>query len=347
MNRERATGRPAMTTVSGPAISGLGPHGERAASPDHLSLSEAEIVAVRLRRPRVAVLLHTTTSDWARLELNGISSTLVRHGATVCEVVDCGFRIDAQIAALRRLAADPPEAVISLPIASTAVAEAHRGVSRAGSKLVLLDNGPTGLLPGDDYVSVVSADNFGLGIIAARLLSPHVPQGGKVGILSYQADFFATNEREIAFRTWVGSERPDIRLQPIRFSAVDAVAAPLMRFLDAHPDAAGLFAVWDVPAAAAVSVLRARACRMPMTTIDLGKDVAVALAQGDLVKGVAGQRAFDQGVAAAMATLSALAGRRPPSWLVLPGMDVTAANVGDAFRGIWHEPPPQELSSAP
>ena len=336
-----------MSAISGTAISGLGPHGERAASPDHLSLSEAEIEAARARRPRVAVLLHTTASDWARLELSGIRSTLERHGARLCEVVDCGFRIEAQIAALRRLAADPPEAVISLPIASMAVADAHRGVSRAGSKLVLLDNGPTGLLPGNDYVSVVSADNFGLGSIAARLLSPHVPQGGKVGILSYQADFFATNEREIAFRKWIGSERPDILLQPVRFSEVDAVAEPLTRFLDEHPDAAGLFAVWDVPAAAAVSVLRARARRVPMTTIDLGKDVAVALAQGDLVKGIAGQRAFDQGVAAAMATLSALVGRQPPSWLVLPGMAVTSENVGEAYRRIWHEPPPPQLVTAP
>ena len=336
-----------MTAISGTAISGLGPHGERAASPDHLSLSEAEIAAARARRLRVAVLLHTTSSDWARLELTGISSTLDRHGASICEVVDCGFRIDAQIAALQRLAADPPDAVISLPIASTAVADAHRGVSRAGSKLVLLDNGPTGLLPGNDYVSVVSADNFGLGSIAARLLSPYVPQGGKVGILSYQADFFATNEREIAFRKWIGSERPDMLLQPVRFSAVDAVAEPLARFLDEHPDAAGLFAVWDVPAAAAVTVLRARARRVPMTTIDLGRDVAVALARGDLIKGIAGQRAFDQGVAAAMATLSALVGRQPPSWLVLPGMAVTAENVGDAYRRIWHESPPQELAAVP
>lgn len=335
-----------MTAISATGISGLGPHGERAASPDHLSLTEAEIDAVRARQPRIAVLLHTTASDWARLELKGISSTLDRHGARVCEVVDCGFRTEAQIAALRRLAAGPPDAVISLPIASTVVAQAHRDVSRTGSRLVLLDNGPTGLLPGSDYVSVVSSDNFGLGSIAARLLSPHVPQGGTVGILSYQADFFATNEREIAFRKWIGSERTDILLRPVRFSAVDAIAEPLMRFLDAHPDAAGLFAVWDVPAAAAVAVLRARACAMPMTTIDLGKDVAIALAEGDLIKGVAGQRAFDQGVAAAMATLSALVGRQPPSWLVLPGIAITAENVDEAYGRIWHEPPPPQLAAA-
>lgn len=53
--------------------------------------------------------------------------------------------------------------MISLPVANAKVADAHARVSAAGIKLVLLDNVPTGLLPGKDYVSLVSADNFGLG----------------------------------------------------------------------------------------------------------------------------------------------------------------------------------------
>ena len=43
---------------------------------------------------------------------------------------------------------------------------------RAGKTLVLLDNAPSGLRPGVDYLAVSSADNFGLGAIAAELASP-------------------------------------------------------------------------------------------------------------------------------------------------------------------------------
>jgi ribose transport system substrate-binding protein len=324
-------------------VAGLGPHGERGAPLEQLDLSEADAAVARARQFRVVVVLHTMASDWAKQELKGMAATLDAFGATMTEVVDCAFSVETQIAALNRLVRQDPDAIISIPVGGSAVAEAHRCVSRAGIKLVLLDNGPTGLLPGTDYVSVVSADNFGLGTIGAQLLAPHIAGRGKVAILSYQADFFATNEREIAFRKWMGSERPDIQLKAVKFPDVGAVAAALNPFLDANADLAGLFAVWDVPAMEAVHVLRARAQNLPVTAIDLGNQAAIALARGDVIKGIGAQRAYDQGVAGAKAAIAALLGRDPPPWVVLPGLPTTPENVAQVYRRIWHEAPPPEV----
>ena len=44
-------------------------------------------------------------------------------------------------------------------------------------------------------------------------------QGAEVGLLSYAADFFATNEREIAFTKWLQVNRPDITPADIRRTA--------------------------------------------------------------------------------------------------------------------------------
>ncbi|MCB8881323.1 substrate-binding domain-containing protein [Acidisoma cellulosilytica] len=325
------------------SIAGLGPHGERGAPFEQLDISEADAERARLACFRLCVVLHTTTSDWAKQALKGIAATLDVYGASLDEVVDCGFQIDTQIRALGRLTDSAPDAIISIPVGGSAVADAHRRVSRAGVKLALLDNGPTGLLPGSDYVSVISADNFGLGTIGARLLSPYIPPAGRVGILSYQADFFATNEREIAFRKWMGSERPDIRLSAIKFPDLGSLAAIFTAFLDANPDLAGLFAVWDLPAMEAVKVLAARGQCLPVTTVDLGNQAALALAAGDFIKGIAAQRAYDQGVAVAKATITSLLGRDPPSWIVLPGLATQKANVAEAYQRIWHEAPPAAL----
>lgn len=108
-------------------------------------------------------------------------------------MIDCAFTPEVQIEALGRLIEETPDAIISLPVANSKVAAAHARVS-TGIKLILLDDAPTGLLPGKDYISLVSADNFGLGKIAAEGLSPHLPDGAEVGVLGYDADFFATNE---------------------------------------------------------------------------------------------------------------------------------------------------------
>jgi len=328
------------------SIAGLGPHGERAVPPDRLTVSDAEADTARASRFSVAVVLHTTTSDWAKQQLAGIVATLGRYSAAVIDVVDCAFTIDAQIETLNRLVHEGPDAIISIPIGNTAVAEAHRNVARAGMKLVLMDNAPTGLLPGADYASVVSADNFGLGQVGAALLSPNIPTGGTVGILGYGIDFFATNEREIAFRKWMASDRPDIGLVQAKFASVEEAAEVTAAFLSGYDQLAGLFAVWDEPAMQAVAALRAASRSLPMTTIDLGNEAAIELARGELIKGIGAQQPYDQGVAVASATIISLIGRQPPPWVALPGLAVTRDDVVESYQVVWHAPAPPELLRA-
>jgi ribose transport system substrate-binding protein len=328
------------------SIAGLGPHGERAAPPTRLELSETDIEAAHRGRFTAAVVLHTTTSDWSKQQLAGIVTTLGRYSAAVVDVVDCGFGIEAQVSAMQRFARERPDAVISIPIGNTAVADAHRAATAAGVKLILMDNVPTGLLPGTDYVSVVSADNFGLGQVGAELLSPHVALGSTVGIIGYRVDFFATNEREIAFKKWMERNRPDVKLKQAKFVEVDHTAIVVDRFLDANADVAGLFAVWDVPAMQAIAALRARSVELPMTTIDLGNAVALELVRGSIIKGVGAQQPFDQGVAVAALTILALLGREPPPWVALPALSVTVENVVEAYQVVWHTPAPPELIRA-
>ena len=337
--------KPGSTSEQLP-IAGLGPHGERAVPFKHIALSDADAARARDRRFTVAVVLHTTASDWARQQLAGIVTTLGRHAAVVVEVVDCQFRSDRQNEALKRLAAGNADAIISIPIGNTVVGEAHHMVSRAGKTLVMLDNVPTGLLPGTHYASVVSADNFGLGQIAAHLLSHHVPDGASVGLLTHGVDFFVTNEREIAFRKWMARERPDLTLRQAKFRDVAQAAAATGSLLDAEPELAGLFVVWDEPAMTAAAMLRARGRLLPMTTIDLGNEAAIELAGGGLVKGIGAQQPYDQGRAAATAALLELAGRQPPPWIALPGLAVTADNVLESYQIVWHAPAPPTLVNA-
>jgi ribose transport system substrate-binding protein len=327
-------------------ITGLGPHGERAIPADQVALSESEAETARDGRFTVAVVLHTTSSDWSRQELAGIVTTLGAYSAAVVEVVDCGFDTDNQTRALRRLATERVHAVISIPIGNAAVAEAHRAISLAGKTLILLDNAPTGLLPGTDYAGIVSTDNFGLGVISAELLSPHLPEEGVAGILTYGVDFFATNEREIAFRKWMGLNRPDITLVRGKFPTIEEAGPAFDRLLAENDDLDGLFVAWDVPAMKTVSAVRARGRTLPITTVDLGNAAAAELSEGGLIKGIAAQRPYDQGAAAGIATLLALVGRQLPPWLALAGFGVTQRNVVDAYQVVWHAPAPASLLRA-
>lgn len=327
-------------------ISGLGPHGEIAQSPDRLRISAEEADRARQGKFRVAVVLHTTKSDWAKQHLVGIAKTLGDHGAAIIEVVDCNFNAATQNSSFERLIQSKPDAIISLPVGNTVMADAYRKASKAGIKLVLLDNVPTGLLPGRDYVSLVSADNFGLGQIGAELLSPHVAADAEVCILTYRKDFYATNEREIAFRRWIETKRPDITVRQGEFNEPSQAGETLKQLLERHSHLAGIFAVWDEAAISALAMMQTSGKALPMTTVDLGEDAAQALAEGTIMKGVGSQRPYDQGVAAARATLLSLIERQPPPWLALPGLAVSRENIIESYQVIWHMPPPSRLVKA-
>ena len=324
-------------------ISGLGPHGERAAPPERVSLLPEDVAAARAATRRVAIVLHTLDGDWTKLQISGMLGIFGDCGVVVTEVIDCGFSADRQVAELDRLIAAAPDAIVALPVANEQVAAAFRRVSEAGIRLVLLENVPTGLLPGSHYTSLVSSDNFGLGKIAAAGLAPHLVEGAAVGVLGFAADFFATNEREIAFTNWMQANRPDVRIYVRRFGAMHEAADLALRMIADHPDISGFFVVWDTPANAVATRLQS-AGRMPaMATVDLGEDVAIALAAGRQFVSVAAQQPFQQGVAAARTTILALLGRTVPAWIAMPGVSVAHSNVAERFQMIWRKPAPRQV----
>lgn len=324
-------------------ISGLGPHGERAAPPERVSLLPEDIAAVKAASRRVAIVLHTLDGDWTRLQISGMLGVFGDCGVIVTEVVDCGFSADRQVAELDRLIAAQPDAIVALPVANEQVAAAFRRVSAAGIRLVLLENVPTGLLPGSHYTALVSSDNFGLGRMAAEGLAPHLAQGAAVGVLGFATDFYATNEREIAFTNWMQANRPDLRTCVMRFGAVDEAAHLGKRLLDENPQISAVFVVWDTPAMAVATQLNEAGRSIVMATVDLGEDVAISLAAGKPFVNVAAQQPFKQGVVAAQTTILALLGGTIPAWIALPGIPVTRDNVADSFQIIWRKPAPRAV----
>ena len=337
-NSDNTSGNPPDKTISG-----LGPHGERAVPPSQIELLPEDIAEAREKRFSVAIVFHTTTSDWARQQISGIVGTLGACSTIVSEVVDCGFQAEAQISALERLSKGSCDAIISIPVANAPVVDAHRLVSRAGKQLILNDNVPTGMVPGKDYTSLVSADNFGLGLIGAELLSPEVEEGGEIGVMTYGVDFFATNEREIAFNRWMKSHRPDLKVRTIRFPSLNAVRKISIDLIETCPDLSGLFIVWDTPAMEVVNAFEASGITIPITTVDLGRKVSIELAKGKLIRGIAAQQPFEQGVAAAQATILSLLKKPVPRWVALPGVSVTRDNVVESYQRIWSSPAPAEI----
>jgi len=82
---------------------------------------------------------------------------------------------------------------------------------------------------------------------------------------------------------------------------------------------------------------------MPITTVDLGNEVALDMARHGMIKGVGAQMPYDQGCAAARVTLAALLGLPVPPWVALPGREVSPFDVVEAYQVIWHLPAPKAI----
>ena len=89
-----------------------------------------------------------------------------------------------------------------------------------------------------------------------------------------------------------------------------------------------------------LSAVRQGARSLPMVTVDLGNEIAAELRKNGPLKGIAAQRPYDQGAAAANAALRGLIGRSPPSWITSTGLKVTRENLREAYEAVWHAPAP-------
>ena len=327
-------------------IVGGGPFGESPSTVDSVKLTDEQGEAARAGNFRVGVVMQTMDIDWSTLVVAGITDTLEKYGVELVAVTNPSFRVDRQVAQIGDMIQLQPDAIISIPVDNTATAEAYKSIAEAGIKLILMHQVPQGLTYPDDYQAVISPDNQGNGQVAAQILAAHIPQDGVVGIVDFGVDFFTTNERTRRVKSWFAENRPDVTIKQVDFVDTTRAGDAASSFLTANPDINGMWVVWDAPAMQVAAELRAQGKDIPITTIDLGIQAGVELAKCGLVKGIAAQQPYDQGVAEAEAALQVLLGNQPPPWIVLPAVPVLPSNLTESYRVVFHEDPPPELLEA-
>ena len=335
-----------LATLGPKGIVGQGPHGEKAASPDELALTDEEAAKVKAGNFKVGISMQTVNLDWSQLQVQGITETLKKYGVAVTGVASAEYQVDKQIADIENTIRQHPDGIISIPVDFTATAPTYKKVSEAGIKLVFMDSIPTGLKHPDDFASMISADSQGNGQIAAQILASCMPQGGTIGLVNFGVDYFSTNERTKGVSEWMKKNRPDIVLKQVDFTDPSKVSQIAGDFLTGNPDVKGLFAVWDQPALDSLSSMRAQGIDIPVTTVDLGLQSAIEIAKGGPLKATGSQRPYDQGVAEALAMMKALIGQTPPAWVGVQSLPVVQSNVLESFKTVFHKDPPSELVDA-
>jgi ribose transport system substrate-binding protein len=325
-----------------------GPRGEEPAPASSVSLSAEEIERIRGLKAKAAIVMHYMRNDWSEAQVAGLTSQFDKMGVEVIAVTDAGFRSQKQVADIQMVLAQNPQIIVSIPTDSISTAAAYRSASEKGVKLVFMDNIPQGFEAGKDYVSVVSADNYGNGVASAHLMAKFLNGAGKIGLIYHAADFFVTRQRYDAFKKTIAEYYPGIEIvaeQGIRepeFYGDAERAASIM--LTTNQNLNGIWAVWDLLAEGVLSAARvAGRDDLVITTIDLGLNIAVEMAGNGLVKGLGAQLPYDQGVTEALLAGYGLLGKTAPAYVALPALPVTRENLLDAWKTVYHTEAPASI----
>lgn len=325
-----------------------GPGGETAVSATTLSLNDDELQQIRDGQYTAAIAMHYAGNDWSQAQVNGLKTTFEEMGIEVVAVTDAQFKPEKQVADIETLMARNPDVIVSIPVDPVSTAHAFKRAAEAGVKLVFMDNKPDQLEAPDDYVSVVSADNYGNGVEAAHIMADALDGEGQIGVIYHAADFFVTRQRTDAFEATIENDYPEIEIVDRGgISGPNDGEKVASAMLIKNPTLDGIFVVWDVPAEGALAAARsAGRSDLVITTIDLGTNVALDIARGGLIKGLGAQLPYQQGVAEAILAGYALIDKQAPSYVALPALRVTRDNVLDAWQLVYNQPAPSIIQDA-
>jgi ribose transport system substrate-binding protein len=339
-----------LAAITGKVLS-KGPHGEQPSPASSADLTPAEIDQVKAKHATAAIVMHYGGNDWATAQVAGLKDEFAKLGINVVAVTDANFKPDKQVSDIETVLTKKPNIIVSIPTDPVATASAYKKAAAQGAKLVFMDNVPQGMTAGKDYVSVVSADNYGNGVTSAHLMAKALGGKGEIGLIFHEADFFVTKQRYQGFKETITKDYPDIKIVEEKgiagpdFAGDAQGAANAM--LSKHPTLSGIWGVWDVPAEGIMAAARASGrADLKIATEDLGKNVAIALAKNQLVVGLGAQVPFDQGVTEARLGAGALLGKKAPAYVALSALPVDHANVLEAWKQVYHQDAPQDLQDS-
>ncbi|MCU1489569.1 MAG: hypothetical protein JWM85_974 [Acidimicrobiaceae bacterium] len=335
---------PVPLTV-GQAVPGY-PHGVKASSANIFQFTSADMAKLKAGHYTAAIAMHLANAAWPELQVKGISTTLAKFGIKVVATTQANGVASTQVSQLGTLIARKPTAIFSIPVDPVSESSVYKQVSKAGIKLILLDNVPSGLTPGKQYVTIVSADNGGNGYFAAQQLVKSVGCG-PIGWIGLDYYFPVVNSRDTAAAGVFKSKCPgQVQYTQNLSNLVTTAALPIASsLLTQHSNIKGFWAAWNSIAEEIVSGEESAGVHIPIATTDLDATSALEMAQGYIV-GIGGQQPYAQGVAEADALAYKLLGKKVPPFIELPTVPVTLEDMIPAYKIINGTNPPANVIAA-
>lgn len=325
-----------------------GPNGETAVSADDIKLTDEQYAAIKAMNLKAA-LLWAGAGEWYNAMTDGANSEFEKMGVQVVATSDAQFDPATQATQIETAMALKPDIIFSLPVDPESGTAAYQPAVDAGTTIVFADNCVNNYKPGEQYVSIVTGDQYGMGRGCAKLMSDAIGGTGKIGVIYYDADYTVTNNRDNEFIRTILSDYPNIQIVDIKgFSQESATGEAAAAMLTQNPDLDGIYVSWDVAAEPVVAEVRsAGRTDLKVVTIDLGGNNDLDMAQKGVVYGKVADKPYQIGATMAkLAALKLLGQADVPSYVVSGVVTMTRDNMVEAWNESLNRDPDQTVLDA-
>jgi ribose transport system substrate-binding protein len=333
---------------SGPVTKTVGPTGEKATQATSVRVTAAEIKKIKQGHYTAAMAWHES-GTFTQAVTDGANAEFKKLGIKVVSTTQANFNVTTQTNQLQTLQTLKPSAVLSLPVDPATETSAYSKLAASGSKLVFLSNVPTGLKWPSQYTGIVTDDLSTMGKQAAELMGRALGGKGKVGMIYYDANYYVTNERDAAFRTWLKKLYPNIDLVSQEGMAdptkADTIATAMT---ESNPGLNGIYVAFsEPPAEGVISALRGLGqTGIKVVTMDLDPSIDADLCEGQYLAGIVADQPYLLGETLAREAGLALIGKRNPQFSVVKAQKVTKQNILAAWKQTLNQKAPATISAA-
>jgi ribose transport system substrate-binding protein len=300
-------------------------HTDVSISPDQVS----QVCGMDLK----AAFLNWSSGAYNQAVLAGAKDALETMGIRLVAVTNYNFD-QAQLATdVRNVMALRPDIILYSGVDPTADRAALQPAVDAGVGVVSFANAPgewTANKP-NNFVTLISYDTHGNGAAVAREVAKRFPNGAKLGMIYFDANYKLVNEREAGFVDELGNTNVEIAVRapmsdPHRTQEI--TSATLARY----PDLDVIFAPWDLPADGVVAALNAEGKKIPVAHIDLGFTGATQIAcdTGPIFV-MSSQLVYEWGRTGGIAAALHALGQQVPPYVVVPVFAATKDNLEEAW----------------
>lgn len=329
-------------------IQASGPNGEPVVGVDAVLdlLSDEDIAEIQGAGYTAAICMAATGNDWAQGQIAGLREVMRQFNVEIIGETDASWSVEKQIADIESVIQAGPDVIFSHPTDGVALGPTYKRAADAGIRVVFIDSaGAESSFP-EDYAGVVQADNYVIARVSAEILAEAIGEEGQVALINYKNRVPHMDMRErAAIETFAGYPNIDVVANQ-RVGSNEEGASVAESIMIAHPDVEAIWVGWDGPAMTAAAALNNIGQEVYIASPDLGRDAAFSIASRGLFIGAGAQHPYDQGVAAGLIGMAALAGKETPQYVVVPGRKVVRENLAEAWDAIYHAPMPTPIADA-